>query len=154
MQTIKRYRIIVTMLLLWAFVLGASTAPPQAQALSPGRGIGDLVKMFGVGWVVERFSGQINNAINSALSEHQAAIEGATKVVPIVHVGTGGNAIGAAQVMGPQAQVEKVEAVAEVELQISGTLRARGLVPVSTRDVRTVESVAGVGVSANVRFPL
>ena len=137
-------------LLLCAFALGLSWTPGPAQSLP----LGDVVKVFGIGWVVERFSVQIDRAINSALAEHQAGIEGATKVVPIIRVGKGGTAVGAAQVMGPQVQVDKVQAVAEVELRIAGTLRARGLIPVSTRDVSTVRSVSGVSVSADIKFPI
>jgi hypothetical protein len=154
MERTKQSRMMVALLLLCAFVLGLSWAPGQARALSLGGGIGDLVKIFGIGWVVDRFASQIDRAINSALAEHRAEIEGATKVVPIIRVGTGGTAVGAAQVMGPQVQVEKVQAVAEIELRMAGTLRARGLIPVSTRDVSSVQSVGGVGVSANIKFPL
>jgi hypothetical protein len=142
----------VAALLLCAFVLGLNWAPGQARAVDSE--IAHLVKSFGVGWVVERFASQIDRAINSALAQHKAEIEGATKVVPIIRVGESGTAIGAAQVMGPQVQVDKVQAVAEVELRIAGTIRARGLVPVSARDGSTMKSVGGVGVSANIKFPI
>lgn len=154
MQHGRQNRTMAAVLVLCAFGLGLSWAPGPARALSLGGGIGDLVKIFGVGWVVERFSSQIDRAINSALAQHQAEIEGATKVVPIIRVGKGGTAVGAAQVMGPQVQVDKVQAVAEIDLRIAGTIRARGLIPVSTPDVSTVKSVGGVGVSANIKFPI
>ena len=47
----------------------------------------------------------------------------ATKVVPIVSVGTG-KYIGAVQVIGPSAQVEKVKAVAQLEGEFNGIARA------------------------------
>ena len=153
MARVKPNRMMVALLLLCAFALGLSWAPGPVQALSLGDSIGDLVKIFGVGWVVDRFASQINSAINRALAQHQAEIEGATKVVTIILVG-GGTAVGAAQVMGPQVLVDKVQAVAEIELRITGTIRARGLIPVSTRDVSSVRSVGGVGVSANIKFPI
>ena len=144
---------LVAMLLMWAFLLGVGTAPNPVQALDLGGSIGDLVKIFGIGWVVEHFSGQINKAINSALAQHDAAVEGYTKVVPIMRLGGGkGTAVGAAQVMGPKAQVDKVRAVGEVELNLLGTVRARGLLPISTKN--SLRTVPGVGVSANIKFPL
>lgn len=153
MRKRNRWTTLVAMLLMWAFLLGVGIAPNPVQALDLGGTIGDLVKIFGIGWVVDRFAGQINNAINSALQQRDAEIRGYTKVVPIVRLGSGkGTAVGAAQVMGPQAQVEKVRAVAEVELRITGAIRARGLVPISTRN--TLSSVGGVGVSANIKFPI
>jgi len=78
-----------------------------------------------------------------------------TKVVPIIRVGTTGTAVGAAQVIGPEQQVKKVQAVAELELTV-GSLRGRGLIPVTTRKVSTdtVRGVGGVGISANIKIPL
>ncbi len=139
--------------LLVAFTLGLATAPQPAQAISFGGAFGDLVKIFGIGWVVKHFGGEINDFINNALKQREAAIEGHTKVVPILRVGTG-TAVGAAQVMGPKAQVDKVQAVAEVELNIAGSLRARGLIPISTRDTSSIKGVGGVGVSANIKFDI
>lgn len=139
--------------LLVAFSLGLASAPQPAQALSLGGAFGDLVKIFGIGWVVKHFSGDINDFINKALKQREAAIEGHTKVVPILRVGTG-TAVGAAQVMGPKVQVDKVQAVAEVELSITGSVRARGLIPISTRDTSSIKGVGGVGVSANIKFDI
>lgn len=144
---------LAALLLLWAFLLGVGAAPNPVQALDLGGGIGDLVKIFGIGWVVEHFSGQINKAINTALAQREASIEGVTKVVPIVRLGGGkGTAVGAAQVMGPRAQVEKVKAVGEVEVNLLGAVRARGLLPISTKN--SLSTVPGVGVSANIKFPI
>ncbi|MEN6303293.1 MAG: hypothetical protein ABFD96_11245 [Armatimonadia bacterium] len=149
----KILRVFAVCCLLAAFGLGVTTAPNPARALGLGGGIGDLVKIFGIAWVVERFGPQIDRAINDALKQHDAQIEGYTKVVPIVRVGSS-TAVGAAQVMGPRVQVDKVQAVAEVELRVIGSIRGRGLIPVSTRDVQTVKGVGGVGVSANIKFPI
>ena len=144
---------IVTGLLLGAFLLGLGTTPRPAAALDLGGGIGTLVKIFGIGWVVDHYSGQINKAINSALAQRDAEIEGYTKVVPILRImGGKGKAIGAAQVMGPRVQVEKVKAVGEVELRLLGAVRARGLLPISTKSSLSI--VPGVGVSANIKFPI
>jgi hypothetical protein len=102
--------------------------------------------------IFERFSGQMNSAINGALAQRGAGISVATKVVPVFRSGSGGQAVGAAQVMGPTEQVGRVQAVAEVGLALTGAMRARGLIPVSTRDVETAETVPGVAISAEARL--
>ncbi|NTU84178.1 MAG: CHAT domain-containing protein, partial [Chloroflexales bacterium] len=58
-------------------------------------------------------------------AQREARIADATKVVPIVRVGSG-TAVGAAQVMGPRMQVDKVQAVAEIELNLGNLAERRG----------------------------
>ncbi len=154
MRINAKMRNVTVLVIVWAFVLGIAVGPQPAQSIDLGGALGDLVKIFGIGWVVKQFAGDIDNAINSVLAQHEAQIAGATKVVPILRVGSG-TAVGAAQVMGPKAQVQKVEAVAEIELNVGG-LRGRGLIPVTTRRELTssIRGVPGVGVSANIKFPL
>mgnify|MGYP006910670726 CR=1 FL=1 len=140
----------------WAFVLGIALGPQPARSIDLGGAIGDLVKVFGIAWVVNHFDKQIDRGINTFLQQHEAAIEGQTKVVPILRVGTkSSTAIGAAQVMGPTVQVRKVQAVAELQLDI-GSLRGRALIPISTKDAKMggIKGVSGVGVSANIKFPI
>ena len=78
-------------------------------------------------------------------------------VVPTFRVsgGIGGAAVGAAQVVGPPQQVDKVQAVAEIQIGI-GNFRGRALVPVTTRKGLTssIKGIGGVGVSAEIKFPL
>ncbi len=145
----------VSALLLWAFLLGVGTPPAPVQGLDLGGGIGDLVKIFGIGWVVSRYGDEIDKFINNTLRQNDAAVEGLTKVVPVVRVGKGGTAVGAVQVMGPPEQVKKVQAVAEVQIGI-GKLRGRGLVPITTKsaEAKTLKGVGGVGVSADIKFPI
>ncbi|HEY3397442.1 MAG TPA: hypothetical protein VGM19_07225 [Armatimonadota bacterium] len=138
-----------------AFLAGlVFTTTPPTQAFSLGGGIMDLVKIFGIGWVVSQYSGQIDRFINSALSQHDAAIEGQTKVVPIIKIG-GGTTVGAAQVMGPAEQVAKVKVVAQLDWT-PGRFRGRILLPVTTGSnlTKDIGGVAGVGVSAVVAFPI
>jgi hypothetical protein len=140
---------------LWAFLLGLGTPPTPARALDLGGGLKDLIKIFGIGWVVTHFGDDINHFINSVLRQHGAEAEGLTKVVPVVRVGEGGTAVGAVQVMGPEAQVNKVRAVAELEIAI-GRLRGRGLLPITTDKAETtsVRGVEGVSVSTDIKFPI
>ncbi len=145
----------IATLTLAAFIAGVGLPPAHVQAFDLGGGLADLVKIFGIGWVVSKFGGEINKFINGVLGQHEAQIEGSSKVVPVVRVGKGGTAVGAVQVMGPPTQVEKVQAVAEVELGI-GRFRGVGLIPITTKkaETKSLRGVGGVGVSANIKFPL
>lgn len=156
MQMNRSMKKITLLFVAWAFVLGIAIGPQPARSIDLGGAIGDLVKVFGIAWVVNHFDKQIDRGINTFLQQHEAAIEQQTKVVPIIRVGTKtSTAVGAAQVMGPPAQVRKVQAVAELQLDI-GSLRGRALIPVSTKDVKmgAFKGVSGVGVSANIKFPI
>jgi hypothetical protein len=149
--------IALTALAMWAFVLGIGTQGTPARGLDLGGSFGDLVKIFGIGWAVSHYGDQIDNAINGILQQHDAKVEGLTKVVPVLAVGHGGTAIGAVQVMGPPDQVKQVQAVAEIQVAMD-RLRGRGLVPISTKSAgassTSLKAVNGVGVSANIKFPL
>ena len=156
MQMSRNMSKITLLFVAWAFVLGIAVGPQPARSIDLGGAIGDLVKIFGIAWVVNRFDDEIDRGINTFLQQHEAAIEQQTKVVPIIRVATKtSTAVGAAQVMGPTAQVQKVQAVAELQLDI-GSLRGRALIPVSTKEVKMggIKGVSGVGVSANIKFPI
>jgi hypothetical protein len=115
-------------------------------------GIGSLVKIFGIGYVVQRFSGEIDSFLNKSLGERGAEIQGATKVVPILSVG-GGGYIGAAQVVGVPSKVQTVKAVAQVEAKFQDRFRMRVLIPISTESAQGApKGVSGVGVSAVLDF--
>ena len=114
--------------------------------------IGDLLKIFGIGYVVKTFSGDINSFINKTLGERGAEIRGATKVVPILSVGSGGF-IGAAQVVGVPSKVQTIKAVAQVEAKFQDRFRMRVLIPISTETVSGApKGVSGVGVSTVLDF--
>jgi hypothetical protein len=75
--------------------------------------------------------------------------EGAkTKWVPILDVGNQGVRIGAAQVAGPAIQVDKVKAVAQLELQFKGAARIKAYVPIDSYDVIKLNRIQGVSVWA------
>ena len=155
MRMSERMRTLTMLVVVWAFVLGMAIGPQPANAQFGGA-IGDLVKIFGIGWVVSHFADDIDHAINSLLQQRDAEIAGATKVVPILRVGEGGGtAVGAAQVQGPQQKVRQCSAVAEIELDV-GDLRGRALLPVSTKSniTSSIKGISGVGVSANIKFPI
>jgi len=143
--------------LLLVVMLAAATLLSSTQAtagLFDGL-FGAGIKIVGVGLILDRWGDDIDNFINRVLGQKHARIEGKTKVVEILRVGSPGAAVGAAQVMGPAHRVDLVQAVAEVEIDYHA-LRGRGLLPVSTRKqiTKSITMVGGTGVSANIKFPL
>ncbi|MBM3449788.1 MAG: hypothetical protein FJX78_02165 [Armatimonadetes bacterium] len=116
--------------------------------------IGGLIKIFGIGYVARQFGPQINDFINSALQTRNAETREVTKVVPIlslqVGLGSPGRAtIGAAQVAGPRAAVDRVEAVALLDLDFQRIVGVKVYVPVDNLEPwRGIRRVVGVGVSA------
>ena len=70
------------------------------------------------------------------------------KWVPIFSLEQGGIYIGAAQVAGPTAQVEKVKGVAELRLNFERVARIYAYIPTSTISVTKLDRVQGVSVWA------
>jgi len=115
-----------------------------------------LLKVLGVGAVVQKFGPDINKAVNK-LSNHKDTSTSITKVVPIISGGIGGRtAIGAAQVMGKKADVDKVNAVAQIEQDILGKeVKIRAMIPITSKDViKDIRAVPGVGISGIVDLKL
>jgi hypothetical protein len=123
--------------------------------------IGSLIKLFGIGYVVKQFGPQINNAINTIMLNNQVGNKEMTKVVPIVSLGVGvgtpgGAYVGAVQVQGPKAAVDRVQAVAQLEGSFMNQIRLRALVPVDSLNPLPgkLHRVYGVGVTALIDFQL
>jgi len=113
--------------------------------------LGDILKVGGVLFLVNQYDDQIDSFITSALGEREAAVQGATKVVPIISLG-GGGYVGAAQVVGNPENVERVKVVVQVEGRF-GSGRAQILVPTTTDKVSgNPDRAKGVGVSAVIEF--
>jgi len=76
------------------------------------------LKLFGIGFVVKTYGKQINSFVSTLMLNNAAQNREAAKVVPILSVGVGvasgnpGSYIGAAQVQGPQAALDRVQAIA------------------------------------------
>lgn len=143
---------LISSLLVATLLAGSAVATTNAFDL--GRVLGGVVKVGGIGYVVDRFSDQLNSFINKLMMKNNVETEYATKVVPIISLGDSGY-IGAAQVIGPQSRVDQVEAVAQVEANFNDRLfRIKGLVPVDSKNPTNLSRVDGVGVSAviDVRF--
>ena len=151
----KPYHCLVALICAFCFFLGLGAAPPPVMAFSLGGLGGDIIKTAGIGFVVKQFGGQIDRFLNSVLSQKGIQREGMTKVVPVVRLGSG-TAVGAVQVVGPELQVKKVKAVAEIELGLGDRIRGRALLPIEmdSFNVSTIHGVGGVGISANIKIPL
>jgi hypothetical protein len=138
-------RKLVAILVLVSFALAFSGVGVYAL------GFGDAVKLFGIAFAVQHFSGQLNSFINTLLNQHGVKWEGSTKVVPILSLGRG-TYIGAAQVAGPPDLVDKTKAVAQGETRIGG-LNGRLLVPISNLNpTKGLSRVKGIGVTATIDF--
>ncbi|MEP0765034.1 MAG: hypothetical protein HRF45_00625 [Fimbriimonadia bacterium] len=116
--------------------------------------IDTILKAGGIALAVTTFGKDIDKAINN-LTGHKNTNTSTTKVVPILSVGDGGY-LGAAQVMGPKTNVDKVQALAQLEGRFMGNaVRLRALIPVSTKTPgKNLAKVDGVAVSAIVDFKL
>jgi len=110
---------------------------------------GDILKVGGIVFVVDKFAPQLDKFINKLTVNTNVPADVGTKVVPIISLGKGGY-IGAAQVMGPKDAVERVKAVAQLEGSFSGrTFRIKALIPVGSKELGGgIKRVQGVGISA------
>ena len=113
--------------------------------------VGQLLKIVGIGAVVQKFGPQINSGMNK-LASHTDTNTSTTKVVPILSVGSR-RAIGAAQVMGPRSKVETVKAVAQLDQDLFGKeVKIRAMIPIDTEGVSNIHRVEDVGISGLVDF--
>lgn len=113
--------------------------------------LGSILKVGGISVLVSKYGDSINDFLNKLLMKNGVGTDYATKVVPILSVGTG-KYIGAVQVVGPTEQVDKVKAVAQLEGTFNGIARANALIPIESLSVSNQSRVQGVGVSATIDF--
>ena len=135
----------------WIFFLIACMMMLVAVPVASAINLGTIFKVAGIGLLVDQFGAQLNSFVNSLMAQHNATSEFATKVVPILTVGVLGNSgyIGAAQVIGPQSLVSRVQAVVQVESSFNGSMfRVKGLIPIDSKVPMNFNRVSGVGVSA------
>jgi hypothetical protein len=135
-------RVIVGLLV---FCLVSAAAIPASQAFN----LGDILKVGGIAFLVDKFATPLNNFVNTLMAKHGAeAGEYSTKVVPIITFGSGGY-IGAAQVTGPEERVAETQAVIQVEGNFNGSqFRVKGLIPIDSKNPTNFSRVQGVGISA------
>lgn len=133
-------RVIVGLLI---FCLVSLAAIPASLAI----GLGDVLKVGGIGFLVDRFASPLNNFINTLTFKHGAGSDYATKVVPIISLGSGGY-IGAAQVTGSQELVNKTQAVLQIEADFDRQFRVKAVIPIDSKNPLSFSRVQGVGISA------
>ena len=95
--------------------------------------LGDLIKVGGIGAIVDKFGPEINNFINKITLQKGAGNDFATKVVPIISMGSG-KQIGAVQITGSQVLVNKTQAVIQLEGSLLGNVRVRALIPSDSKN--------------------
>lgn len=135
---------IITMLIVCSIAIIPAMSTVSAFSL------GSVLKVGAVGLLVDQFSKPLNSFINSLMAQNGVSSDYATKVVPIIVVGSGTYA-GAAQVTGPNDLVEKTKAVLQLEGDFNGsTFRVKALIPIDTKNVTSFNRVQGVGVSAQI----
>lgn len=119
-------------------------AVPVSQAID----FGDIFKVGGISFLIDRFSTPLNKFINTLTFKHGAGNDYATKVVPILSFGSKGY-IGAAQITGSQELVDRTKAVLQIEGNFNGnSFRVKALVPIDSTNPTNFSRVQGVGVSA------
>lgn len=128
-------------------MLAVSLLAAGGTAATQAFSLGSILKVGGITVLVDRFGGQINDFLNKLLMKNGVGTDYATKVVPVLSIGTG-KYIGAVQVVGPTGQVEKVKAVGQLEGSFNDIARAKALIPIESTDVTHLSRVQGVGVSA------
>ena len=135
--------------LLVALFLTVSTSAP-ALAID----LGDIIGVVGGGLLVKAIADPINDFINTITLNKGVKVEGHTKVVPIVTVGSG-TSIGAAQVAGPKGVIDRTKAVAQLDLSFQGRIGVKVLVPIDSENpLQRFRRVQGVGVSAIIDYRL
>ena len=117
--------------------------------------IGEAVAGTAVFLLVDNFGKDINSFINHLLDQNQKDTKAATKVVPIISV-LDGAGVGAAQVTGDKAKVDKVKACLQIESNktFGSPVRIRCVIPVNKKAITDVSRVEGVGVSALIDIKL
>ena len=117
--------------------------------------IGKAVGGTAIFLLVDNFGKDINSFINHLLDQNQKDTKAATKVVPIISV-LDGTGVGAAQVTGDKAKVDKVKACLQIESNktFGSPVRIRCVIPVDKKAIKDVSRVEGVGVSALIDISL
>lgn len=133
-----------------AMVVALSVASTAAVQTTQAFSLGSVLKVGGIAILVDQFAKPLNSFINTLTAKHAVSSDYATKVVPIIVVGSG-TYTGAAQVTGPQSAVDQTKAVLQIEGNFSGDkFRVKALIPINAKSVTNFSRVQGVGVSAQI----
>ncbi|MGI6263230.1 MAG: hypothetical protein ACOYKB_05185 [Succiniclasticum sp.] len=146
----KKTRAYVAAAVLCGYLAGNMLPLAQAEAGSVLEDLGKAVKTGGIVYLVDRYGSELNTFINKLTSKYPISDEYATKVVPIIAVGTKGY-VGAAQISGPRSKVDQVKGALSLEGEfLNRTFRIQALIPVDSLDPTNCTRIQGVGVSAKI----
>lgn len=146
----KSKRVYLAAAVLCGYLAGNVLPLAQAEAGGLLGTLGKVVKTGGIVYLVDTYSSQLNTFINKLTSKYPISDNYATKVVPIIAVGSKGY-VGAAQISGPQAQVDRVKGALALEGEfLNRTFRIQALIPVDSLDPTNFTRIQGVGVSAKI----
>lgn len=135
--------------MLAAYMMGLGTRALPAQAFD----FGSVLKLGGIGYLVSQFGDAINTFVNKLTLQKGVGTNYATKVVPILSLGSGGY-IGAAQVVGPKAKVDQVKAVGQLEASFAKVARVKAMIPLDADSITNINRVEGVSIGAIIDFKL
>ncbi|HEY3265417.1 MAG TPA: hypothetical protein VGM37_00710 [Armatimonadota bacterium] len=128
----------------------SAAAPIASQARNPLSGI---LLGGGVAVAVSKFGPQINDFMNKLTGNKDGEAGEYTKVVPIISAGAG-TYLGAVQVAGPRAEIDRTKAVAQLEGRFS-SFRVKALIPVDNLNpTKKPSRVRNVGVTGLVDIKL
>ncbi len=135
---------IIVATLLCGFILGNAMPKVNAGVIT------SILKTGGVAVLVDRYAGDLNVFINKLTAKYSISDEYATKVVPIIAVGSKGY-VGAAQVSGPKSAVDRTQAALALEGDfMNRSFRIQALIPMDSKNPTSFNRVQGVGVSAKI----
>lgn len=150
----KRYRRVAVAAATLAVAAATGIAGPkaaQAQQTVDWRALGnEALKGAAIGYAVKQSAKPLNQFINTITLRNGLADRQTTKVVPMLSLGDKGY-IGAAQVSGPAAVINKTQAVWQVEgskMIGDGVYRVKALVPSSSLNPLKISRVQKVGINA------
>ena len=133
---------------LCGFLVGSVVPTASADILG---GLGSILKTGGIAYIVDTYANDINTFINKLTDKYNVSSDYATKVVPIITVGSKGY-VGAAQVSGPQESVDRCKAALSLEGDmLNRSVRIQALIPIDSKNpLNGFNRVQGVGVSAKI----
>lgn len=148
----KKHFLIATavIVLMFAFIGLVTTVQTARSSVK----IGDVIKGGAILLATDALASPINKAINTITLNKGVSTLAATKVVPVISLGSGAR-VGFVQVSGPKDLVNKTKAVIQLETKLTiKNLDVEIFVPSSSANPLKFKRVEGIGISALVDYRL
>jgi hypothetical protein len=153
MKKFKKAGVIICVMLIVATSTVATLRAANLGKILNGK-FGEVIKGAGIVLITDLLAKQLNDFINTVTLNKGVPEQAATKVVPVVALGSGARA-GAVQVTGPKELVDKVKAVVQIETKFTlKNLDVEVFVPSDSINPLKFNRVEGVGVSALIDLRL